>query len=76
VSAFSDITSWMACVTVTSTSRRSLVLLGCYFCSILGTFSVGTVGTVQIRPNEKCFTNFISTLIIGVELQNAQFNTA
>ena len=38
--ACSDITSWLASVTVTATFLHSLVLLDCVLCSTLGTLSM------------------------------------
>jgi hypothetical protein len=43
----SDITSWLSCVTVTSTSWRSFISVGCFFCSTSDTF----------RSNEKYLQN-------------------
>jgi hypothetical protein len=54
VPAFSDITSCLAFMTVTSMSWRSLVLLGCFYCSTFGTVSIGRVGTNLIEWKTFC----------------------
>jgi hypothetical protein len=52
VHAFSDITSWLACVTVTATLWGSLVLLGRFVSSTSGIFSIHTKSLVKLISDQ------------------------
>jgi hypothetical protein len=72
--ASSDTASWLAGMAVTSTYWSSSVeyYLGT---SALPWVQFRSVQKVKLRADKKWFTKFISTLKIGIELQNEQFNT-
>jgi hypothetical protein len=46
--AFSDIFMRLVCVKVTAIYSNSLVLVGCFVCSVSSIFSTNTVATISI----------------------------
>ena len=68
---FPDISTRFVCVTGTAISSDTLVLVGCFLCSMSGTFSISTVGIISIGNH---FTKSLSALAAGIRLLHAQSN--